>query len=158
MKWTRVVLVGLTIPACRGRNVAGSAADSVAVIAADEQYRQGWLQGDTAMVLGVLSDDVRFSLPAAPDIRGQDAVGAALVQEMGAYKIPALTIHRQELVVRGDHAIDVGSYEETMVPKTGATIEGAGRYITVWRREGGSWKIWRFMINFPEPEGTGRAR
>lgn len=28
-----------------------------------------------------------------------------------------------------------------------ATIHGAGRYMTIWRRESGAWKIVRFMLN-----------
>ena len=152
------LFVVLSVTACRGRDARGSPADSAAVIAADEQYRQGWLHGDTAMALGVVSDDVRFMLPGAPDVRGQEGARVLFAQEMATYRIPALTIHRAELIVRGDHAIDIGTYEETLVPKTGATINAAGRYLVVWRREAGNWRIWRFMLNFPEPEGTGRAR
>ena len=41
----------------------------------------------------------------------------------------------------------MGTYDEIQVPKTGAPIHGTGRYMTVWRRERGGWRVWRFMLN-----------
>src|SRR5207245_444738 len=59
------------ISACYARNVGGTSADSTAIVAAAAQYRQGWLNGDTAMALSVISDDVQLMLPGAPDVHGQ---------------------------------------------------------------------------------------
>ena len=132
------VLVFL-IPACRG-------SDGAAVNAALEEYRQAWLQGDTAMALRRLSGDVRFLFPGTPDLDSA-AVHALVIDEMAKYKIPSLTLTRADFFVAGDHAVDVGRYEEIQMPKTGAPIHGSGRYMTVWRREAGGWRIWRFMIN-----------
>jgi ketosteroid isomerase-like protein len=148
MKWfAAAALVVFVVPACRPNNAAGSASDSTAVADASEQYRQAWLQGDTATALGKVSNDVRIMINGVPDIVGMDGATELFVREMSTYKIPTLTINRQNLIVRGDYAIDVGTFEETMVPKTGAPIQGAGRYMTIWRREGNEWKIFRFMIN-----------
>jgi ketosteroid isomerase-like protein len=149
MSWTRVALVALTISACRGRDAAESPADRQAVLAAAEQYRQAFLLGDTAMALGVISDSARYMIAGVPDIRGE-GVRKLVVDEMAAYRIPTLTVNREELIVRGDHAIDIGTYDEMMVPKTGAPIHGAGRYMTIWRREGNEWRIIRFMLNEPK--------
>jgi len=89
-------------------------------------------------------------LSGVPDIVGIDGARALFVSEMSTYTIPTLTINRQDLIVRGDHAIDIGTYDETMVPKTGAPIHSAGRYMTIWRREGNEWRIIRFMLNAPK--------
>lgn len=147
MKWIVAAAVIAGVVACGDRAVSDSPADSGAVIAASEQYRQGWLQGDTGLALGRVSNDIRIMLSGAPDIVGIDGARALFVGEMATYDIPTLTINRQDLIVRGDHAIDIGTYDETMVPKTGAPIHGAGRYLTIWRRESGEWKIVRFMLN-----------
>ena len=140
-------LIAALIPACRDRNVGEASADSTAIVAAAAQYRQGWLNGDTAMALSVISDDVQLLLPGAPDVHGQAGARKVFVEEMTQYHIPALTVHRQELLLHGDHAIDIGTYEETMVPKRGATIYATGRYLVVWRREAGAWRMWRYMLN-----------
>ena len=141
-----VLIIVLAIPACRRGAVAESAADREAVNAALEQYRQAWLQGDTAMALHQLSGDVRFLFPGTPDMDSA-AVHALVIQEMATYRIPSLTLTRADFFVAGDHAVDVGTYDEIQAPKTGAPIHGTGRYMTVWRREPGGWRIWRFMLN-----------
>ena len=134
-----------TLGGCRTSKV-DFAADQAAVDAALEQYRQAWLKGDTAMALGRLSGDVKFLFPGTPDLDGA-AVHALVIDEMAKYRIPTLTLKRADFFVAGDHAVDVGRYEEIQLPKTGAPIHGTGRYMTVWRREPGGWRIWRFMIN-----------
>ena len=135
-----------TLVGCRTSKVADSAADQAAVDAGLEQYRQAWLKGDTAMALGQLSGDVRFLFPGTPDL-DRAAVHALFIDEMAKYRIPSLTLKRAEFFVAGDHAVDVGTYEEIQEAKTGARIHGTGRYMTVWRREPGGWHIWRFMLN-----------
>jgi len=141
-----LLVVALAIPACRRAAVADSAADRDAVNAALEQYRQGWLQADTAMALRQLSGDVRFLFPGTPDLDSA-AVHALVIDEMAKYRIPTLTLKRADFFVAGDHAVDVGTYDEIQIPKTGAPIHGTGRYVTIWRREPGGWRIWRFMLN-----------
>jgi len=137
----------LLVPACRRAEPrADSAADQSAIDAALERYRQAWLKGDTAMALHELSGDVRYLFPGTPDLDSA-AVHALVIDEMAKYRIPSLTLKRVDFFVAGDHAVDVGIYEEIQTPKTGAPIHGTGRYMTVWRREPGGWRIWRFMIN-----------
>ena len=151
---TRTLLVALAISACRRGAVVDSGADRGAVDSALEQYRQAWLQGDTAKALGLISSDVRFLFPGEPDLRA-DAVHALFISEMATYRIPTLNLTRADFFVAGDHAVDIGTYEEIQVPKTGAPIHGTGRYMTVWRREAGGWRIWRFMINeLPKPRSA----
>ena len=150
----RTLLAALAISACRRAAVVDSAADRAAVDSALEQYRQAWLQGDTAKALGLISSDVRFLFPGEPDLRA-DAVHALFISEMATYRIPTLNLTRADFFVAGDHAVDIGTYEEIQVPKIGAPIHGTGRYMTVWRREAGGWRIWRFMINeLPKPRST----
>ncbi len=141
-----VLLLGLSF-ACRPADSAVSAADSAAVTHASEQYRQAWLNGDTAAALARVSSDIRILISGVPDIVGAESVRAMFVQEMATYRIPTLTLDRQDLIVRGDHAIDIGRYDEILVPKTGPQMRNRGRYMTIWRRESGAWRIVRFMLN-----------
>jgi ketosteroid isomerase-like protein len=141
-----VIALALVVPACRRPPVTDAAADRAAVDAALEQYRQAWVQGDSTLALGRLSGDVKFLFTGTPDLDSA-AVHALVIDEMAKYRIPSLILKRADFFVAGDHAVDVGTYEEIQVPKTGAPIHGTGRYMTVWRREPGGWRIWRFMIN-----------
>ena len=49
------LLLVLALPSCRGPLVTKPAGDSAAVNTALEEYRQAWLQGDSAMALSRLS-------------------------------------------------------------------------------------------------------
>jgi len=147
MKTLGLCVIGALVLAtgCRPA-LPDSTADRDAVNAALERYRQAWLQSDTAMALRELSGDVRFLFPGTPDLDSA-AVHALVIDEVAKYRIPSLTLKRADFFIAGDHAVDVGTYEEIQTPKTGAPIHGTGRYMTVWRREPGGWRIWRFMIN-----------
>lgn len=122
---------------------------AAAVTVVSEQYRRAWLQGETGKALALVSDDVRLMIQGAPDVRGRAATTALFAQEMAAYKIPSLAINRDQLVVRADYAIDIGTYQETLIPTSGtaAPINAAGRYVTIWRREGPGWRLLASMLN-----------
>lgn len=148
MKSIAAALLVILAAACVNRGPSKtSTADSTAVMAALEEYRQAWLKGDTAAALRHVSDDIRIMISGIPDIAGKDATRKVFVDEMATYQIPTLTLNHQDVIVRGDHAIDIGTYEEIQVPKTGVPIHGRGRFMTIWRREGTEWRIVRYMLN-----------
>jgi len=56
---------------------------------------------------------------------------------MAKYRIPLLTLKRADFFVAGDHAVDVGTYEEIQTRRP-ARRSTARPYMTVWRREPGA--------------------
>ena len=132
---------------CGSRPAGNIAADSTAVMQAYEQYRRAWLKSDTAAALARITDDVRILISGLPDIVGKAEARKLFLDEMAKYDVPLLKLDHQEVIVRGDHAIVIGRYEELQVPKTGAPSQGFGRYMTIWRREGNEWRIARYMLN-----------
>jgi ketosteroid isomerase-like protein len=137
----------LTVLACGTRPATNVAADSTALMQAYEQYRQAWLKGDTAAALARISDDIRVLISGVPDIVGKDATRKVFIDEMAKYDVPMLKLDHQGIIVSGDYAIVIGRYEELQVPKRGPPSQGAGRYMTIWRRERGEWRIARYMLN-----------
>ena len=132
---------------CGSRPATTVTADSTALMQAYEQYRQAWLNGDTTAALARISDDIRILISGVPDIVGKDAARKLFVDEMAQYDVPVLNLAHQEVIVRGDHAIVIGRYEEVQVPKHGPPSQGSGRYMTIWHRENGEWRIARYMLN-----------
>ena len=133
---------------CGSRSSHSVAADSTALMQAYEQYRQAWLKGDTTAALALISNDIRILIAGVPDIAGKDSARKLFLDEMAKYDVPVLKLDHQEVIMSGDHAIVIGRYEELQVPKKGgAPSQGNGRYMTVWRREGGDWRIARYMLN-----------
>jgi ketosteroid isomerase-like protein len=154
------LLVAVPLLACSGRTGSSappaSPTDSAAVLAAYEQYRQAWLRGDTAAALGLISDDIRILISGVPDVVGKEATRKLFVDEMTKYEVPLLRLNHHDVILSGDHAIVVGTYEEIQMPKQGAPIRGTGRYTTIWRREPGGWHIVRYMLNELPPENPRR--
>ncbi|HTI06698.1 MAG TPA: nuclear transport factor 2 family protein [Gemmatimonadales bacterium] len=123
-------------------------ADSTALLAAYEQYRHAWLRGDTAAALSVISDSIKIYISGLPDIVGKDTTRKLFADEMGAYDMQLLNLRHQDIILSGDHAIVVGRYDEIELPKTkGPPVRNVGRYLTVWRKETGTWRIVRYMLN-----------
>lgn len=147
MRWIAAIVVVCVLLGCANRVESNVAADSTAVMAALEEYRQAWLKGDTAAALRRVSEDIRIMISGIPDIVGKDSTRKVFVDEMATYEVPVLTLNHQDVIVRGDHAIDIGTYEEIQIPKTGVPIHGRGRFMTIWRREGSEWRIVRYMLN-----------
>jgi ketosteroid isomerase-like protein len=147
MKWLAASLAVVLLSGCANRAATTTAADSTAVMAALEEYRQAWLKGDTAAALRRVSDSIRIMIPGLPDIVGKDETRKLFVAEMATYEVPELTLKHQDLIVHGDHAIGIGTYEEIQVPRTGVPIHARGRFMTIWRREGADWRIVRYMLN-----------
>jgi len=142
-----LILIAGTAACANGRTTVASSADSAAVMAALEQYRQAWIQGDTAAALRWISDDIRILISGVPAIAGKAAVRKVFVDEMATYRVPELSLAHDDVIVSGDHVIDIGTYEETQVPKAGAPIHGRGRFMTIWRREGNDWRIVRYSLS-----------
>ncbi len=61
-----------------------------------------------------------------------------------------------ELSVSGDMAHVVGMYSLTIQPEEGEAISDNGKYVEIWRRENGTWKInvgiWNSSLPLSAPE------
>lgn len=145
----RVALVlSLPIVACNRGAPERAVADSAAVAQASREYVNAWLQGDTAAALGRVSNDIHILISGVPDIVGAEATRKLFADEMATYEVPLLKLNHADLIVSGDHAIDIGTYEEIQMPKKGgAPVQNQGRFLTIWKKEGGEWRIMRYMLN-----------
>jgi ketosteroid isomerase-like protein len=140
--------LALLLIGCGSRSSGTITADSTSLMKAYEQYRQAWLKGDTTAALSLITNDIRILIAGVPDIAGKDSARKLFLDEMAKYDVPVLTLDHQEVIMSGDHAIVIGRYEELQVPKKGgAPTQGDGRYMTIWRRDGGAWRIARYMLN-----------
>lgn len=150
------LMVALPVLACSNAS-SNSTADSTAVMSAYEQYRQAWLRDDTAGALGLISDSIRIYISGVPDVVGKAAARKLFLDEMSANDVQLLRLNHQDVILSGDHVIVVGTFEEIELPKKGGPpVRGIGRYMTVWHREAGKWRIIRYMLNELPPEKSRR--
>jgi len=63
-----------------------------------------------------------------------------------------MTITSTETTVAGDHAIDIGTYKQNLMPmKGGPMVDEVGKYIVVLKKEGAGWAISRAIYNSDNP-------
>lgn len=141
----------LLFAACSSQpvNAAGIRSE---IDAANAQFSAAAAKGDGAGLAALYAADGQV-LPAGSDpIKGAQAIqkfwqGAL---DSGVAGVGLKTI---ELFGHGPTATEVGQYE--LRDKTGKVIDH-GKYIVVWRHEGGTWKLLRdmFSTNVPAPKSS----
>ena len=104
-----------------------------------------WLRaskvGDTATVLGLMTDDVVFLQPGQPPLRGRDAFAAAQAKQRGL-DIDAKAEIR-EVRIFGDWAYCWNQLTVAVTPSGGKPVKRAGSVLSVLRKDGGRWRIFR---------------
>jgi ketosteroid isomerase-like protein len=98
-----------------------------------------------------LNAAVGHVLPAGRDaIRGTDAIQKFWQGALDS-GIAGIGLKTLEVFAHGSTATEVGQYE--LRDKAGKVLDH-GKYIVVWRHEGGNWKLLRdmFSTNVPVPK------
>jgi uncharacterized protein (TIGR02246 family) len=108
---------------------------------------------DVDKFIGYYADDAVVLLPNAPAITGRDNIRAALKPMMSDPNF-ALTFSATKVDVAksGDLAYTQGTYSMTVTdPKTKAPVTDRGKYITIFKKQGDSWKTVQDMISSDMP-------
>ena len=85
--------------------------------------------------------------PDGPVVRGQDGVRqvwASVIKDMGLRDVTLKTI---DLDVQDDSACEVGQATLTLEPPGGQRATVNVKYVVVWRRFGGDWRLHRDIWN-----------
>jgi uncharacterized protein (TIGR02246 family) len=159
--------------ACGARDDAGTTSDSSpgvaaataaspadagevrqAIEAANARFKAAYLRGDTTTIVDNYADDVILLPPNVEAVRGRDAVRQRLAREVA--EAPSMVkdfkITTEDVLVSGELAVETGTVEFIVQPKTGNPVSEKGKYVTVWKRQAdGSWKIVRDAFNSSSP-------
>ena len=129
-----------------------SAAVRQAIDSAYVRYNAALKSGDAAAIAQMYTDDAIVMAPNFPAWQGRAAVNAGFAGFFGQFAITDVRLATRDVIVSGALAIEQGTYEWTLHPKTGADIKDNGKYLTVWQRQtDGSWKIVRDINNSDRP-------
>jgi uncharacterized protein (TIGR02246 family) len=106
---------------------------------------------DTMSIANVYAADGYFMPPNAPRIDGRDAIRSAWAGMLQGSNF-SLTLRPTEIVVAqsADIAYDIGTYSLGMDGPEGR-IEDEGKYVVVWKKVNGEWKIVADIINSSKP-------
>jgi uncharacterized protein (TIGR02246 family) len=127
---------------------------STPALAADESARiragtESWVKsfnaGNAGAVAALYTNDSVVMPPNAPIARGLDAIKEAIAKEIAGAKKAGVTFATgtpDELGMSGDLAWHAGSY--TVKDKAGKAVD-AGKFLEVWQKKDGKWRIIRDM-------------
>ena len=157
-------VTALLLPACQadeksGNTIAQGNAAAAVDPGADEQAIRGqvdhWLQlvkaKDAAAIAALYAEDGAVMPPNAPIGKGRAAIQQTWASMMGTPGFD-LTFTSEQILVSssGDMALDRGTYSLTIAP--GGTMQtDTGKYVVVWRKIGGQWKVAADIFNSDLP-------
>lgn len=103
---------------------------------------------DAAAAAAFFTEDAVLGESGMADVVGREAIREFL---HGANQIRAVThhqLHRDDLLVAGDVAVEVAHFDETKQVRGQEPVEERGRVVVFWRREGaGEWQIARLVVS-----------
>jgi uncharacterized protein (TIGR02246 family) len=145
------------LTACATAPSVDPAAEERAIRALDERWAPVVAKKDTNAALGLYTSDATLMWPDMPAIRGTDRIRAVWAQ---AVNTPGLTLRVVPEQVRiasaGDLATDEGHLEATVRGPAGVRTDTT-KYLHVWRKDGGQWRILYSMTNSNRPTVTNAA-
>lgn len=133
-----------------------AAQDSPELLANAEAWEQSLNSGDIDSIAALYAEDARLLPPNAEMAQGLDAVRAAFGEMIDAGLTGSLDT--TEAMVAGDLGYRVGTY--SLQAPDGSLVD-RGKYIEVWRKIGGDWKIsadiWNSSLPVPGTAGESIA-
>ena len=110
-------------------------------------------RADVAKIMSFYADDAVLLAPNLPPFHGKPAIQQFWTGFLASGKISG-TLTTDRLVQSCmDMAVEVGSYELTIMPSGGAPVHDSGKYEVTWKVVGGEWRIVvdMFSSNNPAP-------
>ena len=121
--------------------------DQIAIRNAVENYIERISRSDTDALLSLFADDGVVMAPDAPTMAGAGQLKAFFDYSLATVRLDP-KIHVDEVVTSGDYAFArCHSKVKLTLLETNASHLEENRELFVFRKDGGEWKIARYMFN-----------
>ena len=138
----------LAIAVLSGLATVSTAEDVRAAIeAANKAFSAAIARGDAAAVAALYTGAAQALPPGGEIARGREAIQKTFQGAIDA-GVKDLTLTALEVEAHGDTATEVGTW--VWRGKDGATLDH-GKFIVVWKKEGGQWRLHRDIWNSSTP-------
>jgi uncharacterized protein (TIGR02246 family) len=130
------------------------AADEKAIRDGDVAWRADWAAKDVEKIVSHYADDAALMIPGIPTMKGTAAIRDGLKAFVADPNLAlTFTAATAEVSKAGDLAYTQGTYTLiTTDPKTKKPVTEKGKYVTVYRKVGDTWKAVQ-DINNADPTG-----
>jgi ketosteroid isomerase-like protein len=115
-----------------------------------DQWLDGYNRADVKQMMDVFSDDFTDESTGTPASADKAQVTQAFISLFAKYDTHIVGV-TDEIRTSGDMAFDRGHYTQTFTPKAGGTtITQTGRFLEVWKREDGVWRV-QHIVDLRDP-------
>jgi uncharacterized protein (TIGR02246 family) len=127
----------------------GAAAEAAraAIDAANGQFVALFTKGDAASLAALYTQDAQVLPPNSDVVSGRPAIQKFWQGVMDS-GVKGAKLTTAELTPSGNAAYEVGRYE--LSGADGKTLD-RGKYVVIWKRDGGQWKLHRDIWNTNAP-------
>jgi uncharacterized protein (TIGR02246 family) len=144
-------LVLLTLSGMSSLAAQTARSDSAAIHDLARQFSAAYVRGDPAAMTELYTADAAIFPERSEAITGRDAIRRYWTLPAGR-RITRHVITPAHITVDGRHAYDHGTFEIAGVRDGKSWGPFRGKYVVVWRRESGGWRIHLDIWNSgPEP-------
>ena len=114
-----------------------------AIESANKEFMQAFAKGDSAAIAALYSEKGQLLQPNGEAISGRPGIQSYWKGAI-ASGLKELKLETMEVEGMGDTAAEVGKY--SAVNAQGQAVDN-GKYIVLWKRENGKWKLYRDIWN-----------
>jgi ketosteroid isomerase-like protein len=118
-----------------------------AIMAANEKFMTTFIRGDAAGIAALYTEGGQLLPPNSDFIAGKQAIQAFWEGAMNM-GIKAARLETIEVEGHGNTANEVGKF--TLQGAAGQVLD-TGKYVVIWKREAGQWKLYRDIWNSSKP-------
>lgn len=145
-KTESVVFPTWKIDCTNGKVNHGNEVEKAKIITATKTFSKAYINGDFESMANSYTEDAKIFPNNADIISGREAIKERWM--MGAEtKILHHKILPEEITFLGDYAHDYGYFEGKSENKEGSIDNWKGKYVVVWKKENGNWKMYLDIWN-----------
>jgi len=145
-----VVVIGAALALCLPSTFAQDAQDArKAIEAANAEFSAAFLRADAQAAAAMYTEGGQLYPPNEKIVAGRARIEKFWKATMDS-GVKSVELKTAEVESLGESAVEAGTY--ALHGKDGAMLD-QGKYLVVWKREGGVWKLHRDCWNSNEPVG-----
>jgi uncharacterized protein (TIGR02246 family) len=129
------------------RTTSSGSGARVAIDAANANFMAVFRASDAAAVADCYTSDAQLLPANSEPVSGKSAIESFWRSVMGM-GIASVKLDTVELESQGDLAVEVGRY--VLAGADGGALDN-GKYVVVWHREAGTWKLYRDIWTTSRP-------
>nr|WP_299338850.1 DUF4440 domain-containing protein [Allomuricauda sp.] len=133
------------IDCSKGKRNMGHEKDKISIIEATKRFSKAYMESNYEAIANSYTKDAKIFPGNLNIISGRDSIKSYWMG--GSGKVLHHEIVPEEIKFFGNYAHDYGYYQGKSTSKDGKTSEWKGKYVVIWKKEDGDWKMYLDIWN-----------